>query len=145
MSKKWKNVSFSFCFFFHFYCLPPSRFQFREESYVSWRLAYKNQVCIAYVLHGSRRWCLASLYGEFSIVYRALKINNFISVSIETQVSIWFLISICTRIINKIGEYEIFEIANLDTKLKTWTDLLKIGMCPIFMKFGTQNKSNMVI
>ena len=51
----------------------------------------------------------------------------------------------CTKIINKIGEYKNVEIADIDGKLKTWTDLLKIAMCPIFMKFGTQNKSNMVI
>ena len=51
----------------------------------------------------------------------------------------------CTRIINKIVEYENVEIADLDAKLKTWTDLLKIAMWLIFMKFGTQNKSNMVI
>ena len=74
--------------------------------------------------------CLASLNGEFSIVYRALKVNNFISVNFETQVSIRFLISMkfCTRIINKIVEYENVEIADLDAKLKTWTDLLKIAM-----------------
>ena len=40
----------------------------------------------------------------------------------------------------------IFEIADLDLKLKTWGRFgLKVSMCPILMKFGTQNKSNMVI
>ena len=51
----------------------------------------------------------------------------------------------CTRIINKAGEYENVEIADLNAKLKTLTDLLKIAMCSIFMKFDTQNKSNIVI
>ena len=40
----------------------------------------------------------------------------------------------------------IFEIKNLDPKLKTWADFgFKVAMCPIFMKFDTQNKSNMLI
>ena len=40
--------SFCFCFFWFEY-LPPPEFQFREQelNYVSWRLAYENQVCIA--------------------------------------------------------------------------------------------------
>ena len=46
----------------------------------------------------------------------------------------------CTRIINKIGEYKNVEVGDLDAKLKTWTDLLKIVMFLIFMKFSTQNK-----
>ena len=46
----------------------------------------------------------------------------------------------CTRIINKIGEYKNVEVGDLDAKLKTWIDLLKILMFLIFMKFGTQNK-----
>ena len=37
----------------------------------------------------------------------------------------------------------IFEIAYLHPKLKTWVDL--VTMSPIFMKFGTQNKLNMLI
>ena len=86
-------------------------------------------------------WGLASLYGEFSIVYRALKVNNFISINFETQVSIWFLI----RIINKIGEYENVEIADLDVKFKNLDRLAQNAMYAIFMKFGIQNKSNMVI
>ena len=39
----------------------------------------------------------------------------------------------------------IFEIADLDPKLKLDRFGLKIAMYPIFMKFGTQNKSNMLI
>ena len=40
----------------------------------------------------------------------------------------------------------IFEIKNLDPELKTWADFgFKIAMCPIFMKFDTQNKSNVLI
>ena len=39
----------------------------------------------------------------------------------------------------------IFEIAHLDSKLKLGQFGLKIVMCPIFMKFGTKNKSNMLI
>ena len=39
----------------------------------------------------------------------------------------------------------IFEIADLDLKLNTCRFDLKIAMCLIFMKFGTQNKSNMLI
>ena len=48
----------------------------------------------------------------------------------------------------------IFEIADLDPKLKTsamclkmveMSDGLKIAKGPIFMKFGTQKKSNMLI
>ena len=41
----------------------------------------------------------------------------------------------------------IFEIADLDPKLKAWADRfgLKIAMCLIFMKFGNQCKSNMLI
>ena len=40
----------------------------------------------------------------------------------------------------------IFEIADLDPKLKAWADLVsKLQCAPIFMKFGTQNKSNMLI
>ena len=47
----------------------------------------------------------------------------------------------CLSIINVI-----FEIAELDPKLKNWVDLVsKIAMCPIFMKLGTQNKLNMLI
>ena len=46
----------------------------------------------------------------------------------------------CTRIINKIGEYKNVEVGDLDAKLKTWIDLLKILMFLIFMKFSTQNK-----
>ena len=37
----------------------------------------------------------------------------------------------------------IFENPDLDPNLGRLG--LKIAMCPIFMKFGTQNKSNMVI
>ena len=39
----------------------------------------------------------------------------------------------------------VFEIANLDPKLKTSRFDFKIGMCPISIKFGSQNKSNMLI
>ena len=39
----------------------------------------------------------------------------------------------------------IFEIVDLDSKLKTWADLVSKPMCRIFNKFGTQNKSNMLI
>ena len=40
----------------------------------------------------------------------------------------------------------IFEIADLDPKLKNVGRFgLKIEMCQIFMKFGTHNKSNMLI
>ena len=45
-----------------------------------------------------------SFYSGFSRFYRTLKLNNFIFVDFQTQVSIWFLISMtfCTsRIINK--------------------------------------------
>ena len=38
----------------------------------------------------------------------------------------------------------IFEIANLDPKLKTWVDLVSKLQCLIFMKFGTQNKLNIL-
>ena len=47
----------------------------------------------------------------------------------------------CLLIINMI-----FEIVDLDPKLKTWADLVsKLQCAPIFMKFGTQNKSNMLV
>ena len=40
----------------------------------------------------------------------------------------------------------ILEIAILDPKIKNLDRFsLKIAMCPIYMKFGTQNKSNMLI
>ena len=40
----------------------------------------------------------------------------------------------------------IFEIADLDLERKYLGGfILKIAMCPIFMKLGTQSKSNMVI
>ena len=39
----------------------------------------------------------------------------------------------------------IFEIADLDPKLKAWADLLSKLQYARFMKFGTQNKSNMLI
>ena len=40
----------------------------------------------------------------------------------------------------------IFEVADLDPKLKTLSRFgLKISMLPIFIKFGTQNESNMLI
>ena len=51
----------------------------------------------------------------------------------------------CTRIINKIGEYENVEIADLDAKFKNLDRLAQNAMYAIFMKFGTQNKSNIVI
>ena len=64
----------------------------------------------------------------------------------------------CTRIINKIGEYENVEIVDLDARLKTWTNFYvfyeiwhseqiehgnllnlipKLKCTPVFMKFGT--------
>ena len=40
----------------------------------------------------------------------------------------------------------IFEIVDLDSKLKTWGRFgLKIAMCPIYMKFDTLNKPNMLM
>ena len=40
----------------------------------------------------------------------------------------------------------IFEIADLDPKLKTWVDLVsKFQRTQFFLKFGTQNQSNMLI
>ena len=40
----------------------------------------------------------------------------------------------------------IFETADFDPKLKAWADLVsKLQICMIFMKFGTQNKLNMLI
>ena len=40
----------------------------------------------------------------------------------------------------------IFEIADLDLKIKNLGRFgLKITMCPIFIKFGTHNKANMLI
>ena len=41
----------------------------------------------------------------------------------------------------------IFEIADLEPKLKAWTDRfgVNIAMCLIFMKFGNQCKSNMLL
>ena len=38
-----------------------------------------------------------------------------------------------------------FEIGGLDPKLKSWADLVSKLQCATFMKFGTQNKSNMLI
>ena len=38
----------------------------------------------------------------------------------------------------------IFEIADLDPKLKAWVEL-KTAIRPIFINIGTQNKSNMMI
>ena len=47
----------------------------------------------------------------------------------------------CLLIINMI-----FEIADGDPKLQTWADSVsKLQVAPIFMKFGTHNKSNMLI
>ena len=84
-------------------------------------LAYENQVCIGQIIHKNvlaseifstwwpnidvRRTCF---YGGFSGFYRTLKVNNFISFDFQTQVSIWFLISMkfCTRIINKRGAWK---------------------------------------
>ena len=40
----------------------------------------------------------------------------------------------------------IFEIADLNPKLKTWEDLVsKLKCTRFFLTFGTQNKSNMLI
>ena len=40
----------------------------------------------------------------------------------------------------------IFEIADLDPKLKTWADLVsKLQCAPTFMKFGTYYKTNRLI
>ena len=40
----------------------------------------------------------------------------------------------------------ILNIADLDSKLKTWADLVSRLQCaPTFMKFGTDSKSNMLI
>ena len=40
----------------------------------------------------------------------------------------------------------VFEIADLDPKLKAWSDSVsKLQYAPIFMKFSTLNKSNMLI
>ena len=147
MSKRGKNCFPFPSIFFHFYCIPAPRFQSREYSYVSWHLAYKNQVCIAQIVRKNvigiwnifnmvaEWWCLASLYREFSRFYRTLKVNNLISVNFQTQVSILFLFStkFCTRIINKKGEYERVEIEDLDPKLKTWTDLVSKFQCAKFL------------
>ena len=40
----------------------------------------------------------------------------------------------------------IFEIVDLDPKLKTWANLVvKLTFTPNFVKFGTHNKSNTLI
>ena len=115
MSKRGKNC-FLFPFVFLFFLSPSSQTSIRTGcNYVFWCLVYENQVCIGQRRHKyvsgiwnifnmlAKCWCSAHVFlWWFFNVLKFLKVNNFISVDFQTQVSIWILIiSIILLIIMK--------------------------------------------
>ena len=71
-------------------------------------IAYEKQICIGQIVSKNK-------IGIWNIFNMLVKYNNFISVDFQTQVSVWFLISMkfCTRIINKKRRHESAIVSNL--------------------------------